>query len=202
VLARLERWWQQLPATRIKLKLGSPDGIAHDRALVLAVRQRLEARGQQRGLALELQVDANGGWNLETARAMAAWLAAQGVVLLEQPLAPQPDQHADTAGFAALKPACPLPLVADESCWNRADLERLAPHVDGINIKLLKCGGLGEALAMARGARQLGLQVMLGCYGDGPLALLPLLQPIGTIDLVSIEKISKLRTEPIMPQPI
>ncbi len=169
VLARLERWWQQLPATRIKLKLGSPDGIAHDRALVLAVRQRLEARGQQLGLALELQVDANGGWNLETARAMAAWLAAQGVVLLEQPLAPQPDQHADTAGFAALKPACPLPLVADESCWNRADLERLAPHVDGINIKLLKCGGLGEALAMARRARQLGLQVMVGCYGDGSL---------------------------------
>jgi L-alanine-DL-glutamate epimerase-like enolase superfamily enzyme len=90
-------------------------------------------------------------------------------VLLEQPLAPQSDPDADTAGFAALKPHCPLPLVADESCWDRRDLARLAPHVDGINIKLLKCGGLGEGLAMAREARARGLRVMVGCYGDGSL---------------------------------
>ena len=169
VLARLERWWEQLPATRIKLKLGSPDGTGHDRALVVAVTKRLDARQQQCGQALELQVDANGGWDLETATAMAPWLAAQGVVLLEQPLAPQIDLAADTAGFAALKPHCPLPLVADESCWDRSDVERLAPHVDGINIKLLKCGGLFEAHAMAIRAQALGLKVMLGCYGDGSL---------------------------------
>jgi L-alanine-DL-glutamate epimerase-like enolase superfamily enzyme len=169
VLARLERWWLQLPATRIKLKLGSPDGLAHDRALVLAVAERLRQRQQQCGQACELQVDANGGWTLEAARAMAPWLAQQGVVLLEQPLAPLVDADADTAGFAALKPHCPLPLVADESCWDRRDLARLAPHVDGINIKLLKCGGLAEGLAMAQQARAQGLRVMLGCYGDGSL---------------------------------
>ena len=169
VLARLERWWLQLPATRIKLKLGSPDGLDHDRALVQAVAKRLQQRQQQGGTALELQVDANGGWDLQSACAMAPWLAEQGVVLLEQPLAPCSDLAADTAGFAALKPHCPLPLVADESCWDRSDVERLAPHVDGINIKLLKCGGLHEAHAMARRARELGLQVMLGCYGDGSL---------------------------------
>ncbi|MBM5826584.1 MAG: dipeptide epimerase [Cyanobacteria bacterium M_surface_7_m2_040] len=169
VVARLERWWLQLPATRIKLKLGSPDGVDHDRSLVLAVRQRLQARLQESGIAHELQVDANGGWDLATACAMAPWLAQQGVVLLEQPLPPLADREADTAAFAALKPHCPLPLVADESCWNRSDLERLAPHVDGINIKLLKCGGLGEALPMAHRARELGLRVMLGCYGDGSL---------------------------------
>lgn len=169
VLARLERWWLQLPATRIKLKLGSPDGLEHDRALVMGVRARLRQRQQHDGLACELQVDANGGWTLEDARAMAPWLASQGVVLLEQPLAPLSDAEADTAGFAALKPHCPLPLVADESCWNRSDLARLAPHVDGINIKLLKCGGLHEAIAMAREARARGLGVMVGCYGDGSL---------------------------------
>jgi L-alanine-DL-glutamate epimerase-like enolase superfamily enzyme len=91
------------------------------------------------------------------------------VVLLEQPLAPQAEAKADTAGFAALHPHCPLPLVADESCWDLADLLRLAPHVDGINIKLLKSGGLGEALLLARTARRLGLGVMLGCYSDGSL---------------------------------
>ena len=182
VLERLERWWLQLPATRIKLKLGSPDGTSHDRALVLAVRARLQQRQQLSGSAHELQVDANGGWDLEAARVMAPWLAGHGVVLLEQPLAPDPDPDADAAGFAALRPDCPLPLVADESCWNQADLERLAPHVDGINVKLLKSGGLAEALAMARRARQLGLQLMVGCYGDGSLLngaaaqLLPLVQ--------------------------
>ena len=182
VLARLERWWSQLPASRIKLKLGSPDGLDHDRALVRAVTQRLQLRQQQAGGALELQVDANGGWDLDAARTMAPWLAEQGVVLLEQPLPPQRDAAADTAGFAALKPCCPLPLVADESCWNLADVERLAPHVDGINIKLLKCGGLSEAWRMARRAQALKLGVMLGCYGDGSLLngaashLLPLIR--------------------------
>ena len=169
VLARLERWWQQLPATRIKLKLGSPDGPGHDRALLAAVAQALDQRSQALGTAIELQVDANGGWSLETAKAMLEPLAAHGVVLLEQPLAPQLEPERDTAGFAALAPDCPMPLVADESCWQLADLVRLAPHVDGINIKLLKSGGLAQALLMAQTARQLGLGVMLGCYSDGGL---------------------------------
>ncbi len=96
-------------------------------------------------------------------------LQAHGVVLLEQPLEPQLDRQRDTAGFAALHPHCPLPLVADESCWNLEDLLRLAPHTDGVNIKLLKSGGLTQALLMAETARQLGLGVMLGCYSDGAL---------------------------------
>ena len=162
VLARLERWRQQLPATRVKLKLGSPDGLDHDRALVEAVAAALDG-GE------ELQVDANGGWDLAAARRMIPWLAERGVVLVEQPLPPQADAAADTAGFAALRGLAPIPVVADESCWNLDDLLRLAPHVDGINIKLVKCGGLGPGLLMARTARRLGLGVMLGCYSDGGL---------------------------------
>jgi len=175
VLARLERWRLQLPATRIKLKLGSRDGAEQDRALVLAVRSALRPGD-------ELQVDANGGWDLATAAAMIPWLAQQGVVLVEQPLAPSADAAADTAGFAALQGLAPIPVIADESCWDLADLLRLAPHVDGLNIKLVKCGGLSEGLLMARTARRLGLGVMLGCYSDGGLLnsaaaqLMPLVQ--------------------------
>ena len=169
VLARLERWWQQLPATRIKLKLGSPDGPAHDRALVEAVAVALERRQQQGGELVELQVDANGGWDLDTARGLVGWLADREVVLVEQPLPPLDDPEADAAGFAALELDCPIPLVADESCWNLADVVRLAPYVDGVNIKLLKSGGLSEALLMARAAERLGLAVMLGCYSDSAL---------------------------------
>lgn len=169
VLARLERWWAQLPATRIKLKLGSPDGADHDRALVEAVAAALQRHQGTTGVACELQVDANGGWDLERARAMLGLLAERGVVLVEQPLPPQEDPDADCAGFAALDLDCPMALVADESCWDLDDLLRLAPHVDGVNIKLLKSGGLAEALLMARTARRLGLSVMLGCYSDAAL---------------------------------
>jgi L-alanine-DL-glutamate epimerase-like enolase superfamily enzyme len=169
VLARLQRWWTQLPATRIKLKLGSPDGLDHDRALVVAVAEALERGRPAGGPAAELQVDANGGWDLEGARAMVNWLPDHQVALVEQPLPPLEDPEADAAAFAALELDCPIALVADESCWTLADVVRLAPYVDGVNIKLLKSGGLGEALLMAQAARRLGLEVMLGCYSDSGL---------------------------------
>jgi L-alanine-DL-glutamate epimerase-like enolase superfamily enzyme len=169
VLARLQRWWTQLPATRIKLKLGSPDGLDHDRALVVAVAEALDRGRQAGGPAAELQVDANGGWDLEGARTMVNWLANHQVALVEQPLPPLEDPEADSAAFAALELDCPIALVADESCWTLADVVRLAPYVDGVNIKLLKSGGLGEALLMAQAARRLGLEVMLGCYSDSAL---------------------------------
>ena len=171
VLQRLERWRSRLPATRVKLKLGSPDGLDHDCALVEAVLPQLQGA--------ELQVDANGGWTLEIARKMLPWLAERGVVLVEQPLAAAVD---DEQGFADLQGLAPIPLVADESCWGVEDLLRLAPHVQGVNLKLLKTGGLGEAWLMARLARRLGLQLMLGCYSDSALLngaaaqLLPLVE--------------------------
>ncbi len=182
VLEGLQRWWERLPASRIKLKLGSPDGTDHDRALVRAVASALAERRQITGADLELQVDANGGWSLEQARAMVGWLAEQGVVLVEQPVAPLEDPEADSASFAALELDCPIPLVADESCWDLRDVVRLAPYVDGVNIKLLKSGGLSEALLMASAARRLGIGVMVGCYSDSALLngagaqLLPLVE--------------------------
>jgi len=169
VLDRLHRWWTQLPATRIKLKLGSPDGLDHDRSLLEAVAQAITERSQRRGLAMELQVDANGGWTVDQAKRMLEPLATHQVVLLEQPLAPDLDPACDTAGFAALHPHCPMPLVADESCWDLEDLLRLAPVVDGVNLKLLKTGGLSQALLMAQVAQKKGLDLMVGCYSDSSL---------------------------------
>jgi L-alanine-DL-glutamate epimerase-like enolase superfamily enzyme len=169
VLERLRRWWELLPASRVKLKLGSPDGLDHDRALVLAVNRALADRRAATGMAVDLQVDANGGWDLAQARSMVGWLADAGVMLVEQPLPPLPDPQADAAGFAALHPDCPIPLVADESCWMLEDVVRLAPHVDGVNIKLPKSGGLSEAVLMAQVARRLGLAVMVGCYSNSAL---------------------------------
>ena len=169
VLERLERWWTLLPATRVKLKLGSPDGLDHDLALLKAVARAIEQRSQAQGMTIDLQVDANGGWTPEQARRMLQPLHAEAVVLLEQPLAPDSDGQRDRQGFADLHPHCPMPLVADESCWDLKDLLRLAPVVDGVNLKLLKTGGLGPALLMARVAAALGLELMVGCYSDSSL---------------------------------
>ena len=182
VLERLERWWRQLPASRIKLKLGSPAGLDHDGALLEAVAAAVERRRQDLGTPCELQVDANGGWSAEAVKRMAPLLLERQVVLLEQPLPARLDPEADCEAFAGLDLDCPIPLVADESCWDLADLIRLAPYVDGVNIKLLKSGGLSEALLMARAARRLGLELMVGCYSDSALLngaaaqLLPLLR--------------------------
>ena len=71
----------------------------------------------------------------------------------------------------ALRRRSPLPLFADESVHNAADIPRLAGAFDGINIKLMKCGGLGEALRMIAVARAHGMQVMIGCMVESSLAI-------------------------------
>ena len=93
-------------------------------------------------------------------------LAAQQVVLLEQPLAPDLDPTQDTAGFAALHPHCPMALVADESCWDLEDLLRLAPVVDGVNLKLLKVRGAQSGLAHCPSGAEEGLDLMVGANSD------------------------------------
>jgi L-Ala-D/L-Glu epimerase len=113
----------------------------------------------------KLTVDANGGWNLADAIEMSHWLADLGVEYLEQPLARE-----DEAQLVQLKQASPLPIFADESCFTSQDILRLVDRVDGINIKLMKSGGLTEAMRMIHTARACGLKVMFGCYSDTVLA--------------------------------
>ena len=161
----LRHWFRRLQPSRIKLKLGSPEGADHDQQLVLAVQQELK-RLSTPSFRSQVQVDANGAWTLAEARAMAPWLAEQDVSLLEQPLAAAPDDH---RSYAQLHSHCPIPLVVDESCCDLEDLIRLSPHVDGVNLKLLKSGGLAQTMLMAKVARTLRLDLMLGCYSDSSI---------------------------------
>ena len=106
-----------------------------------------------------IRVDANAGWTRERALAMLPVLKDFGVELLEQPLAPE-----DLEGLAAVRRASPgIPVVVDESCIVATDIPKVAGAVDGINIKLAKCGSLREALRMIATARAHGLLVMVGC---------------------------------------
>lgn len=104
----------------------------------------------------QLVIDANEAWGVNGLPALCEALAEQGVAMLEQPL---PAGEDDFLG----KFQHPLPICADESCHTRADLPRLKPLYDMVNIKLDKTGGICEALALAEAASAQGFEIMLGC---------------------------------------
>jgi L-alanine-DL-glutamate epimerase-like enolase superfamily enzyme len=138
----------------LKLKLAGEGD--HDR--VAAVRRGApDAR---------LIVDANESWTGRDVAAEAAALMPFGVELIEQPVAAGQDHLLD--GVVA-----PIPLCADESCQDRADLPRCIGRYAAINIKLDKAGGLTEALALAGEARAAGLELMVGCMLSTSLGIAP-----------------------------
>ena len=137
----------------LKIKLGSDE----DRQILEAVRGVTDR---------PLRVDANEGWTLEGAQARLEWLESMGVELVEQPL-----PAGQIEEMRELRRLSPLPLFADESVHRAADIPRLAGAFDGINIKLMKCGGLAEARRMIAVARAHGMQVMLGCMVESSLAI-------------------------------
>lgn len=139
---------------RLKVKVGVPG----DRQLIASIREVTDT---------PLTVDANQGWKTrEEALDQIYWLSEQGVIMIEQPL-----PKGDLDSLAWLTERSPLPVIADESCQHLSDLKRLQGCVSGINIKLMKCGGLWEARQMAVTARALGLQVMLGCMTETACAV-------------------------------
>jgi L-Ala-D/L-Glu epimerase len=144
----------------LKIKLGSPDGVEQDRAHFLAAKEAAAP------FHVGLRVDANGGWDVATALAMAPWLAEHGVIYIEQPLV---DGNED--GLPAVKAGSPLPIFVDESVKTAADIPALADRVDGVNLKLTKTGGIGEAMRLVAAARAHGLQTMIGCMGETSIGI-------------------------------
>jgi L-Ala-D/L-Glu epimerase len=189
---RWQQWSADLPELRsLKVKLGSPAGIAADQAMLGAL---LDALAQHSTTTTwKISVDANGGWSLADAQVMADWLFELGILYLEQPLAV--GQEAD---LGTLKATSPLPIFVDESCFNSADIPSLAPVVDGINIKLMKCGGLSEAQRMIATARAHGLQVMFGCYGDSVLANTALAHLSPLVDHLDLDSHLNLKDDPFL----
>lgn len=152
IMARLQ------PKT-LKIKLGSPAGLDADQAMFAAVREETPE-----GVAL--RVDANGGWTVEGSRFMITWLAQRGVEYVEQPLPKGQEED-----LPAVHRGSPIPLFADESCRIAADVPKLAGKVDGINLKLMKAGGIREGLRVIHAARAHGLLIMMGCMSESSLAI-------------------------------
>lgn len=118
-----------------------------------------------------LVVDANEAWTPALLDALLPRLHRLGVELVEQPL----PRGGDGALAAIAGEGSPIPICADESCTDRASLDRLPRGYGAINVKLDKSGGLTEALALVRAARARGLAVMLGNMCGTSLGMAPAL---------------------------
>jgi len=111
-------------------------------------------------------VDPNQAWDCDLLNRLAPELKSLGVVLIEQPVPHGED--ATLRGYTGK-----VRLAADESVDDRAGLETVKDWYQVVNVKLDKTGGLTEALALARHARTLGLQAMVGCMAGTSLAMAP-----------------------------
>lgn len=114
-----------------------------------------------------------------------------GVKLVEQPFPITQEQDS-----AWLSERSPLPILADESIRNPEDLEKLHSCFTGINIKLMKCGGIDRALEMIRFAKQKGLQVMLGCMAESSCGSAAMAQLLGFADFVDLDAPLLYRNDP------
>ncbi len=138
----------------LKIKVGKDN----DKEVLQAVRSVTDK---------PLRVDANEGWKTkEEALEKILWLETMGVELIEQPL-----PSTMLSENAWLCERVKMPIFADESVKSAADIPVLAGAFDGINIKLMKAGGIQEALGMIKMARALGLKIMLGCMIESSVAI-------------------------------
>ncbi|MCP4473415.1 MAG: dipeptide epimerase [Gammaproteobacteria bacterium] len=183
--ARAMELLQTHHARALKIKLGSPAGIAADQAMFAKIKQVAD------NYPVKLLVDANGGWSLTEAKTMMAWLAQRGVEYVEQPLeAGSEDQ------LAELYHNRPLPIFVDESCRISSDVAGLVGKIDGINIKLMKCGGLSEALRLVAVARAHRLKTMIGCMSESSVAISAACALAPLIDYIDLDSHLNIKNDP------
>jgi L-alanine-DL-glutamate epimerase-like enolase superfamily enzyme len=169
---------EQFPILKVKL------GTDHDVEILRTIREETDK---------EIRVDANCGWTVKGAIRMLPVLDEFGVTVLEQPLPPE-----DLEGLAVITAQADIPVIADESCKTVADIPPLVGKVDGINIKLAKCGGLREALRMVAVARAHGLMVMVGCMIESSLGITAAAHFTPLVDIVDLDGAALLANDPFV----
>ena len=155
------------PVYKIKL------GTKQDLEIIRALRKQTSAL---------FRVDANCGWTAEETIANSHELAQLGVEFIEQPL-PADQWEAMQTVYAEST----LPIIADESCILETDVARCQGHFHGVNIKLVKCGGLTPARRMIAEARQLGLKTMVGCMTESSVGISAIAQLLPLLDYVDMD---------------
>lgn len=163
----------------LKVKVGTP----RDEEVLALIRDEAPTA--------RLRVDANTAWTAREALARLPMLEDYGVELVEQPVA-----AGDLEGLALLHRRSRIPIIADESCEVAEDIPRLLGRVDGINIKLAKCGSLREAVRMVAVARAHHLRVMLGCMIESTLGIAAALQLAPLVDYADLDGAALLSRDP------
>ncbi len=153
----------------LKIKVGGDSDVA----CLTAIR---------RVTRLPIRVDANAAWTADEAIEKIGRLTEFGIELVEQPCA-----RWDIDGLRRVRQASAVPIFADESCHTVSDVDRLDGAVDGVNIKLVKSGGLCEARRIVARARELGLRLMAGCMTSSSLAITAAAQIAGWMDFVDLD---------------
>jgi L-alanine-DL-glutamate epimerase-like enolase superfamily enzyme len=162
---------KEVPFPLYKIKLGTKEDIR----IVQELRTHTDA---------VFRVDANTGWGVDEAIHNAVELRKLGVEFIEQPL-----PAADWEGMKRVFDESVLPILADESCIVEGDVARCYGFFHGINIKLMKCGGLTPARRMIDHARTLGLKVMVGCMTESNVGCSAIAQLLPLLDYVDMDGI-------------
>ena len=185
VAERVARWLDGTGVRSLKIKLGSPDGIDADKAMFSQVVESV------RRLNVKLRVDANGGWDVPQAIEMMKWIAGRGADYIEQPL-----KEGAEEGLPALYKNRPLPIFIDESCRYSEDVGKWAHCIDGVNLKLMKCGGITGALRIVDAAKKHKLKTMIGCMGESSMSIAAGAAVSGLLDHIDLDSHLNLDPDP------
>jgi L-alanine-DL-glutamate epimerase-like enolase superfamily enzyme len=168
VVATKVREAEEYPILKIKV------GLDNDKEMIGTIRKITDK---------VLRVDANEGWKKkELALERIKWLQDQNVEFIEQPM---PAAQFDDIKW--LRDKVNMPIIADESVIRLSDLTTLAQAYDGINIKLMKCTGVREALRMIHTARALNMKIMMGCMIESAVAISAAAQLSPLIDYADLD---------------
>ena len=163
----------------LKVKLGTD----RDEDLIRVIREEAPKK--------TIYVDANCGWTPKQALNNIEMLVGYDVEFVEQPLPPE-----DLEGLRFVRDRSPLPIIADESCLVSSDIPKLAGVVDGINIKLAKCGGPREALKMAAVARAHSMRVMMGCMIETSVGITTAAHVAPVLDYADLDGAALVANDP------
>lgn len=175
----------------LKVKLGNPEGIDADKAMYS------EVLNYHQSYPISIRVDANGGWNLNDAKHMMQWLSERNCEYVEQPL-----KEGDEALLPELFKNRPLPIFVDESCRFATDIPKWANAVDGVNMKLMKCGGITGAIRIIFTAKAFGLKTMIGCMGETSISIAAGAAVSGVLNHIDLDSHLNLNPDPCEGAPI
>ncbi|PTX18358.1 L-alanine-DL-glutamate epimerase-like enolase superfamily enzyme [Pontibacter mucosus] len=160
---------KEMPWPLYKIKLGTKEDVA----IIQELRKHTDAT---------FRVDANCAWGVEETIENSKQLKPLGVEFIEQPM-----RADDLEGMKKVYAQSVLPLIADESCITESDVAKCVGHFHGVNVKLMKCGGLTPARRMLKEARELGLKTMVGCMTESSVGISAIAHLLPMLDYVDMD---------------